>query len=92
MLFRSGKVTGTMLDPQLKNHLAVIEQHLATQTWFAGDSPSGADILMSFPLQAASARANLSQLPSIQRFVAQMEARPAYQKAVERAGPLTPMR
>ena len=88
----SGKVTGTMLDPQLKNHLAVIEQHLATQTWFAGDSPSGADILMSFPLQAASARANLSQLPSIQRFVAQMEARPAYQKAVERAGPLTPMR
>ncbi|MEQ3636856.1 glutathione S-transferase [Alcanivorax sp.] len=87
----SGKVIGTMLDPQLKNNLAMIEQHLATHTWFAGDTPTGADILMSFPLQAASARADLSKLTAIKRFVAQMEARPAYQKAVERAGPLTPM-
>ncbi|HBC18955.1 MAG TPA: glutathione S-transferase, partial [Alcanivorax sp.] len=39
-----------------------------------------------------AARADLSQLPAIQRFLQQMEARPAYQRAVERAGPLTPMR
>jgi glutathione S-transferase len=88
----SGKVIGTFIDPQLENQLAVIEAHLGTHSWFTGDTPSAADIIMSFPLQAASARADLSQLPAIQRFLQQMEARPAYQRAVERAGPLTPMR
>ncbi|MED5388157.1 MAG: glutathione S-transferase [Pseudomonadota bacterium] len=88
----SGKVIGTFIDPQLENHLAIIDAHLASRTWFTGDTPSGADIIMSFPLQAASARADLSRLPAIQRFLSQMEARPAYQRAVNRAGPLTPMR
>ncbi len=87
----SGKVIGGFLDPQLKTHLQVIESHLADNTWFCGDTLSAADIMMSFPLQAASARANLDELPSVKRFVQQMEARPAYQRAEKNAGPLTPM-
>ena len=43
---------------------------------------------MSFPLQAASARADLSQLPKVRDFIARVEARPAYQRALERGGPL----
>ena len=88
----SGKVIGSFIDPQLETQLAVIEAHLADHNWFAGETLSAADIILSFPLQAASARADLSRLPAIQRFLQQMEARPAYQRAVERAGPLTPMR
>ncbi|MCG8394041.1 MAG: glutathione S-transferase [Pseudomonadales bacterium] len=87
----SSKVTGTLLDPQLQNHLGVIEKHLAEHTWFAGEAPSCADIQMSFPLQAASARADLSELPAIQRFLTQVENRPAWQRAVEKAGPLIPL-
>ncbi|MAX55700.1 MAG: glutathione S-transferase [Alcanivoracaceae bacterium] len=87
----SGKVIKGHLDPQLENHLTVIEQHLAEHTWFTGDTLSCADIIMSFPLQAASARADLSKLPSIRRFVEQVETRPAHQRAVQNAGPLTPL-
>lgn len=87
----SGKVIDGFLDPQLQTHLEIIEQHLASHTWFAGDTPGSADIMMSFPLQAASARANTDKLPSIKRFLAQVESRPAWQRAVEAAGPLSPL-
>ncbi|MZR63676.1 glutathione S-transferase family protein [Alcanivorax sp. DP30] len=87
----SGKVIGTFINPQLQTQLDVIEKHLASHTWFTGDAPGCADIMMSFPLQAASARADIASLPSIARFLQQMEARPAYQRAVASAGPLTPM-
>ncbi|ERP85323.1 hypothetical protein Q670_06460 [Alcanivorax sp. P2S70] len=88
----SGKVIGSFIDPQLDTHLAQIEQHLSANTWFTGDTPGCADIMMSFPLQAASARANLDHYPGIRRFLEQMEQRPAYQRAVDKAGPLSPMR
>ena len=43
---------------------------------------------MSFPLQAAGARANLDALPHIRDFIQRVEARPAYQRGIERTGPL----
>ncbi len=87
----SGKVIGSFINPQLRTQLDVINQHLSEHTWFTGNELSSADIMMSFPLQAASARADVDALPAIKRFLEQMEARPAYQRAVESAGPLTPM-
>ncbi|HBC18956.1 MAG TPA: glutathione S-transferase, partial [Alcanivorax sp.] len=42
----SGKVIGTFIDPQLENQLAVIEAHLGTHSWFTGDTPSAADIII----------------------------------------------
>ena len=47
-----------------------------------------ADVQMSFPLQAAGARANLDALPHIRDFIQRVEARPAYQRGIERTGPL----
>ena len=44
--------------------------------------------MMSFPLQAAGARANLDALPHIRDFIQRVEARPAYQRGIERTGPL----
>lgn len=79
---------GGFIDPRLKNQLAVIEAHLEKHTWFAGEELTAADIQMSFPMQAAAKRADLSKLPKIGEFVARLEARPAYQRALERGGPL----
>ncbi|MGB1464796.1 MAG: glutathione S-transferase [Alcanivorax nanhaiticus] len=87
----SGKVIGGYINPQLQTQLEVIDKHLSEHSWFTGEQPGCADIMMSFPLQAASARADINTLPGIKRFLEQMEARPAYQRAVETAGPLTPM-
>ena len=42
---------------------------------------------MSFPLEAASARAGGSSMPNIAAFVKRIQARPAYQRALEKGGP-----
>jgi glutathione S-transferase len=45
---------------------------------------------MSFPIEAAAARANLGErLPRLKAFVERIQARPAYKRALERGGPYT---
>ncbi len=51
----------TLVNPQLKQHMAFWEGELGKSEWFAGNDFSAADIQMSFPLEAASARAGLSR-------------------------------
>lgn len=85
----SDTVKKRFIQPQLKQHLGMIEAHLASHGNFAGEWPSGADIQMSFPLQAVKATQSLSAYPSIAAFVDRIENDPAWQRVVERAGPLT---
>lgn len=75
------------VDPQLENHLAYIEGELAATGWFAGADMSIADIQMSFPLEAASARGGMgSRFPAIKALLDRIHARPAYQRAIEKGG------
>jgi glutathione S-transferase len=48
---------------------------------------TAADIMMSFPLEAAAARAGAGQRPKIAAFLQRIHARPAYARALERGGP-----
>ncbi|MBV8191195.1 MAG: glutathione S-transferase [Alphaproteobacteria bacterium] len=76
------------LDPQLAMHLAFLEGELADREWFAGGAFSAADVQMSFPLEAAAARAGLApRLPKLSAFLDRIHARPAYKRAIERGGP-----
>lgn len=83
----TGGVRDAFLQPQLKLHLEFVEQQLAGRTWLLGDELSGADIMMSFPLQAALSRTPLA-LPNIAAYVARIESDPAYQRAQARLGKL----
>ena len=84
----SKKVLDTMVDPQLKSHMAFWEGELSKTEWFAGNDFTAADIQMSFPLEAASARGGLAQgHPRAMAFLARIHARPAYQRALEKGGP-----
>ncbi len=75
------------VDAQLKLHLDFLEGELATSPWFLGDRFSAADIMMSFPLEAASARAGLDATrPRLFDFLKRIHARPAYQRALEKGG------
>lgn len=85
----SGTVHKRFLQPQLKQHLGMIESHLKAHGNFAGEFPSGADIQMSFPMQAVAATQSLDAFPAITAFVARIEQDSAWQRVVERAGPLT---
>lgn len=75
------------LDPRLANNLGFINDELAKNEWFAGSDFSAADIMMSFPLEAAVARGGLDMYPNIGKFVQRIHAMPGYKKALERGGP-----
>ncbi|SFX39568.1 glutathione S-transferase [Marinospirillum alkaliphilum] len=84
----SNKVLETFVQPNLDTHLAFIEQHLAQHRWFAGDALTAADVQMSFPMLALAARSDLSAYPHIQAYNQQLLADPAWQRVVQKAGPL----
>ena len=82
------KVSQSFISPQLALHLDYLESHLAGSEWFAGSSISAADIQMSFPLEAASARGGLDgkRHPRLQAFLERIHRRPAWQRALQRGG------
>ena len=83
----AGKVKKTFIEPQLRQHLDFLEMSLGQSGWFAGDNFSGADIQMSFPLEAAAARGGLNESrPKLMDFLARIHTRPAYQRAIAAGG------
>ncbi len=82
------KVLTNYIEPQLKQHLDYLESELKHRDWFAGDDFTAADIHMSFPIEAFSARGGLSRnQPRLSDWLDRIHARPAYQRALERGGP-----
>lgn len=77
------------LNPNLAKVLKAIESQLSTSTWFAGEEFTAADVQMGFVMFALSARGGLNDdYPACKRWLEQMEARPAYQRAMEKNGPM----
>ena len=84
----SSRAKAAMVVPQLKAHMAFWEGELAATGGFAGAELSAADVMMSFPLEAAAARAGLADgHPRCMAFLQRIHARPAYQRALARGGP-----
>lgn len=82
------KAKSSFITPQIDNHLNYLEAELGKSEWFAGAAFSAADIQMSFPLEAAAARAGLDATrPRLTAFLQKIHARPAFQRALERGGP-----
>ena len=82
------KVLGSFVMPNIERQLDFMEAELASRPWFAGDAFSAADVMMSFPLEAASTRAGLrTRCPGLAAWLARVHERPAYRRALERGGP-----
>ena len=82
-----GKVAIKRIQPMIDVHLDFIESELATRPWFAGDQLSAADVMMSFPLEAARARGGLdASRPATIAWLDKVHALPAYQRALARGG------
>jgi len=89
----AGKVKSGYIEPTIKRSLDYMEGELGRSAWFAGDEFSAADIQMSFPVEAAHARAGLDESrPRLMAFLERIHARPAYRKALERGGEFKLMR
>jgi glutathione S-transferase len=82
---RKGK--STFVQPNIDRILDYMEGELGRYAWFAGPAFSAADIQMSFPLEAASARGGLNETrPKLWAFLKNIHARPAYLRALEKDG------
>ncbi len=83
-----GKSAARKVQPMIDVHLDFVESELARRPWFAGDEMTAADVMMSFPLEAARSRAGLGETrhPHTCRWLDTIHARPAYRRALEAGG------
>jgi glutathione S-transferase len=78
-----------LIDPNLETALQFMDEHLAKNPWFAGEQLSIADFQMSFAVEAALARTRADgKYPHLQAYKDKLNARPAYQRAIEKGGPV----
>lgn len=83
----ASRTQDSFIDPRVREHVEFWDSSLAATGWFAGDAFTAADIIMSFPLEAAADRSIAGQYPNISGFLTRIHERPAYQRALERGGP-----
>ena len=83
----SSRAEAGFVDPRIREHVEYWESALAETGWFAGADFTAADIIMSFPLEAAADRAGAGAYRNISDFLQRVHARPAYAAALERGGP-----
>ncbi|MDB5691763.1 MAG: glutathione S-transferase [Alphaproteobacteria bacterium] len=83
-----GRPARKPLQRMFDQHLDWLESELAGRPWFAGDEFTAADVMMSFPLEAARHRAGLDETrPNLIAWLERIHARPAYAEALRRGGP-----
>jgi len=77
------------LASQLELHLEYIDGLLAAREFAVGNQLTAADVQLTFTLQQARRSKVLEQRPALLAYVARMEARDAYKRAVDKGGPFT---
>ena len=83
-----GRPARKPIQRMIDQHLDWLESELAGRPWFAGDEFTAADVMMSFPLEAARSRAGLDQgRPNLIDWLERIHARPAYGAALQKGGP-----
>lgn len=83
-----GKRAIKRVQPMIDVHLDFVETQLASRPWFAGQEMTAADVMMSFPLEAARSRGGLDgSCPHTIAWLEKVHARPAYQTALKKGGP-----
>ncbi|MAP95449.1 MAG: glutathione S-transferase [Ponticaulis sp.] len=88
----TSKVRELYHTPSLTKMYAYMNDVLEENDWFAGDALTGADIMMSYPVEAAIGRAGLDdRYPHVLAWMERVKAVPSYQRAVQKGGGLTPM-
>jgi glutathione S-transferase len=72
------------IDSEIANNLAYMEAAIKGRDFFIGSDLTGADIMLSFVVEAAGAR--LEPYPGLVKYRAGIQARPAYKRGIEKGG------
>ena len=76
-----GRVTG-----EIDRHFGFLEAEMTGRDFVVGDDLTGADFQLTFLLEGASLSGMLEPYPALARYLALMQARPAYNRALEIGG------
>jgi glutathione S-transferase len=84
-----GGAAARKFQPMVDMQVDYVESELAHRPWFAGQCFTAADIMMSYPLEAARSRAGIASdtHPKIFKWLDTIHARPAFQAALAKGGP-----
>jgi len=74
------------IESETDNHLGYLNNELAQRDYIVGNSLTGADVQLSFVAQVGVIFLGKEKFPNLTRYVERIEARPAYKRAVEKAG------
>lgn len=74
------------IEQQMASQFAFMEQALRPSGHFVLDELSAADIMLSFPAEIAIKQGRGKDLPKLAAFVDKIQARSAYQRAIEKGG------
>ncbi len=77
------------IDSEIANHLGFIDASLEGRQFLVGDDLTGADVQMSFVPEVARAFGRLQAYPNMAAWIARLEARPTWRRALEKGGPYT---
>ncbi|MFQ3244995.1 MAG: glutathione S-transferase [Arenicella sp.] len=81
------KATSAMVEPRLKLLLDKAEADLAATGWFAGESITAADMMLSYPIESAHSKGLLKEkYPNCEAWVARIKQVPSYQSAKQKDG------
>jgi glutathione S-transferase len=64
-----------------------MEDSILSSGYFVGNGLTGADIMLSFPAEAAIKMGYAADKPKLTAYVAAIHARPTYQAALAKGGP-----
>ncbi len=82
------RVLRSFVMPNIDRQLDFLEAELKPRTWFCGPDFTAADVMLSFPLEAAAQRAGLDATrPVLMDFLQRIHERPAYRRALVQGGP-----
>ena len=74
------------IESELENYLGYLNTALSLTPYLVGEELTGADVQMSFVGELAKAQGKLDAYPHLAAWVERLQARPAYQEALEQGG------
>lgn len=87
MLGEGGAPLQPVIDAEIALHLGYISDLLGEGPYFFGDELTGADIMLTFVLEAADSRSGLEGYDTLKAYLDRVHARDAYVRALEKGGP-----
>lgn len=87
LLGEGGEPLQPVIDAEISLHLGYMEKQLGDNQFFMGDELTGADIMLTFIVEAAESRLGLDDYPNLQAYAQRVHTRPAYKRGLEKGGP-----